>query len=146
MGRLPLLFIPLASPPDPSPPPTPATPTSRPNHDDATKQTNKTEFVGCSPSLSGAIRVNPWSVDSVADGIYTAVRLPPDQRALRHEKHWRYVSEHTVGAFAARRLPPPLPASPPCRCALCAAALPVTTLTLTTQTSPNPKPNKTIKK
>eukprot|EP00798_Chlamydomonas_sp_ICE-L_P015885 gene15885-22013_t len=30
------------------------------------------EFVGCSPSLSGAIRVNPWSVESVADGIHAA--------------------------------------------------------------------------
>ena len=27
------------------------------------------EFVGCSPSVSGALRVNPWSTDSVADGI-----------------------------------------------------------------------------
>lgn len=23
------------------------------------------EFVGCSPSLSGAIRVNPWSIEAV---------------------------------------------------------------------------------
>ena len=28
------------------------------------------EFVGCSPSVSGAIRVNPWSVDDVADRIH----------------------------------------------------------------------------
>ncbi len=33
------------------------------------------EFVGCSPSLSGAIRVNPWNVDSVADGIYSAIKM-----------------------------------------------------------------------
>ena len=33
------------------------------------------EFVGCSPSMSGAIRVNPWSVDSVADGIYSAIKM-----------------------------------------------------------------------
>ncbi|GJM87226.1 hypothetical protein PR202_ga03160 [Eleusine coracana subsp. coracana] len=30
------------------------------------------EFVGCSPSLSGAIRVNPWSVESVAEAMHAA--------------------------------------------------------------------------
>lgn len=33
------------------------------------------EFVGCSPSMSGAIRVNPWSIDDVADGIYSAITM-----------------------------------------------------------------------
>lgn len=59
------------------------------------------EFVGCSPSLSGALRVNPWSVESVADGIYSAIKLPREHRQLRHEKHWKYVSEHTVAFWAA---------------------------------------------
>mmetsp|Transcript_7436 Transcript_7436/g.16134 ORF Transcript_7436/g.16134 Transcript_7436/m.16134 type:complete len:857 (+) Transcript_7436:209-2779(+) len=59
------------------------------------------EFVGCSPSLSGAIRVNPWSVESVADGMYAAVKMPIEHRRLRHEKHWRYVSQHTVAYWAA---------------------------------------------
>ncbi|KAG2502215.1 hypothetical protein HYH03_000701 [Edaphochlamys debaryana] len=58
------------------------------------------EFVGCSPSLSGAIRVNPWSVESTADGIYAAIKLPREHRQLRHEKHWRYVSQHTVAYWA----------------------------------------------
>jgi trehalose 6-phosphate synthase/phosphatase len=58
------------------------------------------EFVGCSPSLSGAIRVNPWSIESVCDGMYAAVRMPREHRRLRHEKHWRYVSQHTVAYWA----------------------------------------------
>lgn len=58
------------------------------------------EFVGCSPSLSGAIRVNPWSVDSVRDAIYAAIRLPHAERLIRHEKHWKYVSSHTVKFWA----------------------------------------------
>lgn len=58
------------------------------------------EFVGCSPSLSGAIRVNPWSVDSVRDAIYAAIRLPLADRLIRHEKHWKYVSSHTVKFWA----------------------------------------------
>ncbi len=56
--------------------------------------------MGCSPSLSGAIRVNPWSVESVADGIYAAIRVPQEHQQLRHEKHWRYVSQHTVSYWA----------------------------------------------
>ena len=58
------------------------------------------EFVGCSPSVSGAIRVNPWSIDSVSDGIYTAIQMPAGERHLRHEKHWRYISQHTVGYWS----------------------------------------------
>lgn len=38
------------------------------------------EFVGCSPSMSGAIRVNPWSIDDVADGIYTAITMTTEGR------------------------------------------------------------------
>lgn len=59
-----------------------------------------TEFVGCSPSLSGAIRVNPWSVEGTADGLYAAIKLPREHRQLRHDKHWRYVSQHTVAYWA----------------------------------------------
>ncbi|GBF90542.1 trehalose-6-phosphate synthase phosphatase, partial [Raphidocelis subcapitata] len=58
------------------------------------------EFVGCSPSLSGAIRVNPWSIEGVADGMYAALRASKQERALRHDKHWRYVSQHTVAYWA----------------------------------------------
>ncbi|KAL6772144.1 TSPSP1 [Auxenochlorella protothecoides x Auxenochlorella symbiontica] len=58
------------------------------------------EFVGCSPSLSGAIRVNPWSIEALRDAIYTAIRLPLEDRAARHEKHWKYVSSHTVQYWA----------------------------------------------
>lgn len=72
------------------------------------------EFVGCSPSVSGAIRVNPWSIDSLADGIYTAIKASPVERHLRHDKHWRYVSQHTVRFWAQvrplRRLMWPSPA------------------------------------
>mmetsp|Transcript_6377 Transcript_6377/g.19782 ORF Transcript_6377/g.19782 Transcript_6377/m.19782 type:complete len:833 (-) Transcript_6377:104-2602(-) len=58
------------------------------------------EFVGCSPSLSGAIRVNPWSVEAVCDGMYSAIKTPLEHRRMRHEKHWKYVSTHTVAYWA----------------------------------------------
>ncbi|KAI0519018.1 hypothetical protein KFK09_006457 [Dendrobium nobile] len=58
------------------------------------------EFVGCSPSLSGAFRVNPWSLEDVADALYQAIDMNESERQLRHEKHYRYVSSHHVSYWA----------------------------------------------
>lgn len=60
----------------------------------------RAEFVGCSPSLSGALRVNPWSIDSIADGIYAAIKMNKADQMIRHEKHWAYVESHTVQHWA----------------------------------------------
>ena len=62
------------------------------------------EFVGCSSSLSGAFRVNPWNVEDVADAMYRAATLSGVEAEARHEKHWRYISEHTVGHWAASNI------------------------------------------
>lgn len=58
------------------------------------------EFIGCSPSLSGAIRVNPWDIDAVADALSLAITMPESEKQLRHEKHYRYVSTHDVAYWA----------------------------------------------
>ncbi|KAI4357510.1 hypothetical protein L6164_001453 [Bauhinia variegata] len=58
------------------------------------------EFIGCSPSLSGAIRVNPWNIDAVADAMDCALIMADSEKQLRHEKHYRYVSTHDVGYWA----------------------------------------------
>ncbi|KAF8378311.1 hypothetical protein HHK36_029650 [Tetracentron sinense] len=58
------------------------------------------EFIGCSPSLSGAIRVNPWDIDAVADALNLAITMPVAEKQLRHEKHYRYVSSHDVAYWA----------------------------------------------
>ncbi|KAK8455737.1 hypothetical protein SEVIR_4G213650v4 [Setaria viridis] len=58
------------------------------------------EFVGCSPSLSGAFRVNPWSVEDVADALYSATDLTQFEKIQRHEKHYRYVKSHDVTYWA----------------------------------------------
>ncbi|KAF5935805.1 hypothetical protein HYC85_026934 [Camellia sinensis] len=58
------------------------------------------EFIGCSPSLSGAIRVNPWNIDSVADAMDSALIVSEAEKQLRHEKHYRYVSTHDVAYWA----------------------------------------------
>lgn len=36
----------------------------------------------------------------VRDAIYAAIRLPLVDRHIRHEKHWKYVSNHTVQFWA----------------------------------------------
>nr|ALN13346.1 trehalose-6-phosphate synthase-13 [Hevea brasiliensis] len=58
------------------------------------------EFVGCSPSLSGAIRVNPWDIEAVADALNLAITMRESEKQLRHEKHYRYVSTHDVAYWA----------------------------------------------
>ncbi|KAL8503859.1 hypothetical protein ACS0TY_022543 [Phlomoides rotata] len=59
------------------------------------------EFIGCSPSLSGAIRVNPWNIESTAEAMNEAISLAEPEKELRHEKHYCYVSTHDV-AFWSR--------------------------------------------
>ncbi|KAL3654096.1 putative alpha,alpha-trehalose-phosphate synthase [UDP-forming] 9 [Castilleja foliolosa] len=58
------------------------------------------EFIGCSPSLSGAIRVNPWDIDAVAEAMNMAITMPEAEKQMRHEKHYRYVSSHDVAYWA----------------------------------------------
>lgn len=58
------------------------------------------EFIGCSPSLSGAIRVNPWNIDSVAESMDSALIVSQVEKQMRHEKHYRYVSTHDVAYWA----------------------------------------------
>lgn len=58
------------------------------------------EFIGCSPSLSGAIRVNPWNIDAVAEAMDSALVFSEAEMQMRHEKHYRYVSTHDVAYWA----------------------------------------------
>ncbi|OIW20083.1 hypothetical protein TanjilG_00574 [Lupinus angustifolius] len=58
------------------------------------------EFIGCSPSLSGAIRINPWDINAIADALNLAITMDDGEKQLRHEKHYRYVSSHDVAYWA----------------------------------------------
>lgn len=50
--------------------------------------------------MCGAIRVNPWSVTNLADGMREALGMSVEEQIWRHEKHWKYVSKNTVGFWA----------------------------------------------
>ncbi|KAJ3695407.1 hypothetical protein LUZ60_000784 [Juncus effusus] len=58
------------------------------------------EFIGCSPSLSGAIRVNPWNLDAVSEAMNSALTMPEPEKEMRHEKHYKYISSHDVAYWA----------------------------------------------
>ncbi|XP_051150433.1 probable alpha,alpha-trehalose-phosphate synthase [UDP-forming] 11 [Andrographis paniculata] len=58
------------------------------------------EFIGCSPSLSGAIRVNPWNINSVADAMVLGMTMSDSEKELRHEKHYKYITSHDVAYWA----------------------------------------------
>ena len=38
------------------------------------------EFIGCSPSPSGAIRVNPWNIDAEAEAMEYASTVPEPEK------------------------------------------------------------------
>ncbi|MBW0518136.1 hypothetical protein O181_057851 [Austropuccinia psidii MF-1] len=54
------------------------------------------EFTGASHSLNGAIIVNPWATDQVADGIYRAMTLSQEKREEDFKKLFSYVSKFTA--------------------------------------------------
>ncbi|CAO2823028.1 unnamed protein product [Amaranthus hypochondriacus] len=58
------------------------------------------EFVGCSPSLSGAIRVNPWNVEQVSEAMHHAFGMNDNEKQLRHEQHYKYISSHDIAYWA----------------------------------------------
>ncbi|KAG6478204.1 hypothetical protein ZIOFF_061638 [Zingiber officinale] len=58
------------------------------------------EFIGCSPSLSGAIRVNPWNIETTGEAMNEAISLSDGEKQLRHEKHYRYVNTHDVAYWS----------------------------------------------
>ena len=58
------------------------------------------EFMGCSRSLNGVLRVNPWSLEGVADAIQQALGMTLQQRIADHARRATYVMGHTVERWA----------------------------------------------
>lgn len=58
------------------------------------------EFIGCSPSLSGAIRINPWNIEATGEALNEAISMLDPEKQLRHEKHYKYVSLHDVAYWS----------------------------------------------
>ncbi|CAM9876496.1 unnamed protein product [Ascophyllum nodosum] len=58
------------------------------------------EFAGSAQSLSGAIRVNPWNTEELANAIHQSLTLSRVERELRQHKLYRYVTVHTATFWA----------------------------------------------
>ena len=58
------------------------------------------EFMGCSRSLNGVLRVNPWSLETVADAIQQALTMSIEERKANHQRRHNYVMNHTVERWA----------------------------------------------
>lgn len=59
------------------------------------------ESMGCSLSLSGALRVNPWNIREIAEKIYEAISMYDSEKQSRHTKHFEYISNHDVVHWSA---------------------------------------------
>ncbi len=53
------------------------------------------EFTGVSASLSGAIIINPWNIDEMANSMYVALHMDLKQRKSSYESMIKYVRSHT---------------------------------------------------
>lgn len=54
------------------------------------------EFAGAAQSLNGAIIVNPWNTEELADAYYDALMLNEETRLGNHQKLFRYVTKYTA--------------------------------------------------
>ncbi|QKX53780.1 uncharacterized protein TRUGW13939_00860 [Talaromyces rugulosus] len=53
------------------------------------------EFAGAAQSLNGSLVVNPWNTEDLAKAYHQAVSMEPDQRAVKYQKLWKYISKYT---------------------------------------------------
>ncbi|KAF6142943.1 hypothetical protein GIB67_003899 [Kingdonia uniflora] len=58
------------------------------------------KFVGCFPSLSGAIRINLWNIETIGEALNEEISMAESEKQLLHEKHYRYVSTHDVAYWS----------------------------------------------
>jgi trehalose 6-phosphate synthase/phosphatase len=57
------------------------------------------EFSGTAGSLSGALHINPWDTNGVAESINKALNLTPEQREESHQKLYKHVVSNNVQAW-----------------------------------------------
>jgi len=62
------------------------------------------QFSGCSRVFSGALRVNPWKIEEVADAILAAVKMTPAERTRRHQYDLAQAKTHGIRRWASALL------------------------------------------
>jgi len=59
------------------------------------------EFAGAAQSLNGAIIVNPWNTEELAEGIHDAVTMPESVRKANHDKLYSIVTKYTAAYWGS---------------------------------------------
>lgn len=59
------------------------------------------EFMGCSRSLNGVLRINPWSLEAISDALHTALMMSADERRANHQRRFNYVMNHNIERWAS---------------------------------------------
>jgi trehalose 6-phosphate synthase len=62
------------------------------------------EFAGCSTTLSGALEINAWNIEEIADAIREAVTMSGEERAQRHKINRYGTDTFTSVKWAERNL------------------------------------------
>ncbi|KAJ2710286.1 hypothetical protein H4R19_003821, partial [Coemansia spiralis] len=58
------------------------------------------EFTGTAGSVSGAVQINPWDYEAVAQAIDTSLRMSPDEKKDRYGQMYRHVMRHDAQHWA----------------------------------------------
>ncbi|KAJ2162076.1 hypothetical protein GGF46_000951 [Coemansia sp. RSA 552] len=58
------------------------------------------EFTGTAGSVSGAIQINPWDYEGVAQAIDTALRMGPEEKKMRYKEMYSHVMNHDAQYWA----------------------------------------------
>jgi trehalose 6-phosphate synthase/phosphatase len=59
------------------------------------------EFAGCSPTLGGAIRVDPWDLDGMADAMHaTVTTMSTEEKQARHRGNYDYLHANDAVTWA----------------------------------------------
>lgn len=59
------------------------------------------QFAGAAQSLgAGALLVNPWNITEVANSIFIALTMNPEEREKRHRHNFAHVTTHTAQEWA----------------------------------------------
>ncbi|KAJ2765395.1 hypothetical protein IWQ56_004114, partial [Coemansia nantahalensis] len=59
------------------------------------------EFTGTAGSVSGAIQINPWDYEAVAEAIDTGLRMGPEEKKERYSQMYKHVMRHDAQHWAA---------------------------------------------
>jgi trehalose 6-phosphate synthase len=62
------------------------------------------EFTGSADELTDALQVNPFAIHELADAMYQAATMPPEERSRRMSRMREHVERHNVFRWGGKIL------------------------------------------